>query len=87
MSGKVTVKFLYDAFGELRRDEAVDRELKKQADEIAARANQLAGIDDGYRVYAAPSSSRSRYIVSAATEEARRLEATKRCLTRAMTGG
>lgn len=85
--GKVTVKFHYDAFGYLRRDAAVDAGLKAKAYEIAARANALAGIDNGYQVFAAPSKSRSRYIVSAVTEEAKRLEATRRCLTRAMTGG
>ncbi|WEV72149.1 hypothetical protein [Bifidobacterium sp. ESL0790] len=85
--GKATVKFHYDAFDELRRDQAVDAGLKAKAEEIAARANALAGIEDGYRVYPAPSHSRSRYIVSAATKEAQRLEATRRCLTRALSGG
>ncbi|WEV59675.1 hypothetical protein OZX67_03820 [Bifidobacterium sp. ESL0728] len=87
MAGKVTIKFHYDAFDEMRRDEAVNKELKDKAYEIAERANELAGIENGYQVFAVPSKSRCRYIVSAVTEEARRLEATKRCLTRALTGG
>jgi hypothetical protein len=86
VAGKVTIKFHYPAFGELRREPAVDAQLKAQADRIAARANALAGIEDGYRVYPAANNSRSRYIVSAATKEAQRLEATRRCLTRALTG-
>ncbi|MCI1673143.1 MAG: hypothetical protein LKI34_02840 [Bifidobacterium tibiigranuli] len=85
--GKATIKFHYDAFGELRSDPAMDRELRDQAYAIASRANSLAGIADGYRVHPAPSKSRARYIVSADSEEARRLEATRRCLTRALTGG
>jgi hypothetical protein len=84
--GKTTIKFNYSAFGNLRRNVAVDAELKSKAYQIAARANAAAGLTDGYQVFAAASASRSRYIVAAVTEEARRMEATRRCLTNALTG-
>lgn len=87
MAGKVRIRFNYDQFAAFRKDSAINAELKRRAEAIAQRANELAGIEDGFVAVESEGKDRARWIVIAASKEAQRLEATNGCLTKALEAG
>lgn len=87
MAGKVRIQFHYDQFANLRKEDAINEELGRRAQAIAQKANDLAGLEDGYQAVESGGKDRTRWVVIAVTEEARRMEATNGCLTRALEAG
>ena len=78
---RVEFRWKRGVFEEIRRLPGVDRELKKIADGVAAKAG------DGYEACVGRGKSRSRASVVTATAEAMRAESKSSNLLRALGGG
>lgn len=78
-----SIKFNYSAFNQLRSDPAIQAELHRRGEAIAA----AAGGGDDYKVIDSPNRTRARVIVVTATPEAMREEATNRTLSQALDAG
>lgn len=87
MPPKVVIKVNPAAVAQILKSERVQADLARRAAAIAARANESAGIDDGFVVDTEVGPHRARASVVTATAEAMVAEATDRTLTRSIDAG
>lgn len=81
--GKFRLEIQPEGFNEIRKSAAIQAELHRRAEAIAA----AAGGEPDFEVVDSPSPTRARVIVLTATPDGMRAEATDRVLTRAFDAG
>lgn len=88
---RVTIKWRKAGFYKLRSDPGVQRALESLADEVAGRANSMAGTRDGFRTSSQQGKrkpqGRWRTTVITATNQAKAKNASENILVRALFGG
>lgn len=78
---RVRLEFHYDGFNEVRTDPAVQAEVNRRAEAIAAAAGE------GFEVRAGVTKSRARAVIITATPEAMLAQATDHRLERSIDAG
>lgn len=78
-----SLRFNYRAFDEFRSQAIIQEELHRRGEAI----RQATGSPEEFKVVDSPNKSRARTIVITATFEGKKLEATDRALTQALSAG